>query len=46
MISEVNLHLALEWYHFYWVKMASTKMALAVWPGLVPEMALAKGGYG
>ena len=28
----------------YWVKMASTKMALAIWPGLAPKMALAKGG--
>ena len=29
---------------FSWVKMASAKMALAIWPGLAPKMALAKGG--
>ena len=28
----------------YWPKMALAKIALAIWPGLVPKMALAMGG--
>ena len=27
----------------YWLKIALAKAALAIWPGLAPKMALAKG---